>query len=162
MKWKQCMAWKQELNSDRPNKIKRPRPLWNGKEQGGEDERRWGRHIRRRHWKGGMTKERKPLLWTLPWSSRGRPVHLIRTERNAESEWRQGEEEAMKWGLDDERSTERERGGGWITGAESRSVREACAKCMLLRRMNDGKATAPLSSPLDDFEVDFTCVKSAL
>lgn len=36
-------------------------------------------------------------------------------------------------------------------GQRAGMCEEACAKCMLLRRMNDGKATAPLSSPLDDF-----------
>lgn len=122
MKWKECMDWKQELSSDRRCKIQRMRDFWSGKEQGGDYERRWGRHIRRWHRKGGMTKESKPLLWTLPWSSRGRPVHVIRTESHAESEWRRGAEEAVKWGLDDERSTEQERGGGWIAGTESRNV----------------------------------------
>lgn len=47
-------------------------------------------------------------------------------------------------------------------GQRAGACAEACAKCMLLRRMNDGKATAPLSSPMENFEVDFTCVKLAL
>lgn len=61
------------------------------------------------HQKERMRKGRKTLLWTLPWSSRGR-VCACDKDRKPCRGWGAGE--AVKWGLKVERSRERERGRG--------------------------------------------------